>query len=114
VFRAFSEKISQWTGTPYAFGLAVSLVLAWALSGPVFNFSDTWQLAINTATTISTFLMTFLIQYTQNRDNRALHLKLDELVRANPAANDELIDVEKLSDEEIERVYQAILKRRKS
>lgn len=85
--------------------LAVVVVLAWGITGPIFGFSDTWQLIINTGTTIITFLMVFLIQNTQNRDARAMHLKLDELVRATKDARDEIIDAEDLTDEELAKLH---------
>src|SRR5690349_18408081 len=88
-------------GTPGAFVLALLTVIAWALCGPRFHYSNTWQLIINTGTTIVTFLMVFLIQNTQNRDARALHLKLDELIRSLQAAHNDMIDIEKLSDQEL-------------
>jgi low affinity Fe/Cu permease len=98
-------------GTPWAFLGAAGVVVAWAVSGPLFHFRDTWQLVINTGTTIVTFLMVFLIQNTQNRDARALHLKLDELLRAQAAARDELIDVEEGTDAELDalqRTYRGL------
>jgi low affinity Fe/Cu permease len=88
-------------GSPWAFLLAVGIVVVWALTGPLFGFSDTWQLVINTGTTIVTFLMVFLIQNTQNRDAKAIHLKLDELIRAARAARNELIDIEEDTDEDL-------------
>lgn len=91
-------------GTSWAFFVAVALVMAWLLSGPLFGFSDTWQLVINTATTIVTFLMVFLIQNTQNRDARAIHLKLDEIIRSHKGAHNEMIDIEDLSDEELAEI----------
>ena len=93
-------------GTPGAFLVAAGIVLGWALSGPLFHFSDTWQLVINTGTTIVTFLMVFLIQNTQNRDTRALHLKLDELLRAVEAARTDLIDIEEDTDQHLEHLQQ--------
>jgi low affinity Fe/Cu permease len=93
-------------GTPWAFLIAAGVVLGWALSGPLFHFSDTWQLVINTGTTIVTFLMVFLIQNTQNRDARALHLKLDELLRAVEAARTDLIDIEEDTDQHLEHLQQ--------
>ena len=86
----------------WAFGAALIVIVVWGLTGPVFHFSDTWQLVINTATTIVTFLMVFLIQNTQNRDARALHLKLDEVIRALTPAHNEMIDIEKLSEPELQ------------
>lgn len=105
LFRKISDKISHWVGTPYAFVLAVLGIVIWALLGPIFQYSDTWQLVINTATTIITFLMVFLIQNTQNRDARAIHLKLDELIRATHGARNDLIDLEEMSDEKLEQVH---------
>ncbi len=100
-FRKFSQKISDLVGSPWAFVLAVVIVLVWAITGPVFHFSDTWQLVINTGTTIVTFLMVFLIQNTQNRDAKAIHLKLDELIRAVGDARTGLVDLEHLPDKEL-------------
>ena len=100
-FRKFASKTSEIVGSSWAFILAVVVVVVWALTGPMFNYSDTWQLVINTGTTIITFLMVFLIQNTQNRDAKAIHLKLDELVRATKGARNTMIDLEKLSDEQI-------------
>jgi low affinity Fe/Cu permease len=93
-------------GTPWAFLVAVGLVAGWAISGPLFGFSDTWQLVINTGTTIATFLMVFLIQNTQNRDAKALHLKLDELLRAMNAARNDLIDVEEATDAQLDTLQE--------
>jgi low affinity Fe/Cu permease len=104
VFRKFAHRTSEALGSPAAFIAALVVVLAWALTGPVFQFSETWQLVINTGTTIVTFLMVFVIQNTQNRDMRALHLKLDELLRAMEGARNSLIDLEDLSDEELARL----------
>jgi low affinity Fe/Cu permease len=105
-FRKFANKVSEITGSPWAFIAAVSIIAAWAISGPLFHFSDTWQLVINTGTTIITFLMVFLIQNTQNRDAKAIHLKLDELLRAQEAARNSLVDLENLSDEELTRLQE--------
>jgi low affinity Fe/Cu permease len=105
-FRQFSQKISHLVGTPGAFFLAFTIVFVWALTGSLFHFSDTWQLVINTGTTIVTFLMVFLIQNTQNRDAKAMHLKLDEIIHALNNARDTLVDVEDRSDEEIEKLSQ--------
>lgn len=103
-FRKFAHATSTAIGTPYAFVIAVVAVILWAACGPLFGFSDTWQLVINTSTTIVTFLVVFMIQNTQNRDSRAIHLKLDELIRAMKTARNKLVDVEELSDEELERL----------
>ena len=110
-FSRFASRTAQLVGHPYMFLFAVAVLILWAASGPLFHFSDTWQLIINTGTTIITFLVVFLIQNTQNRDARALHLKLDELIRSHHPAHDDMIDVEKLSDEdldELEKRYAAI------
>ena len=93
-------------GSPWIFFVAISLVFVWALSGPAFAFSDTWQLLINTSTTILTFLMVFLIQNTQNRDARAIHLKLDELIRAVEGARTKLVHLEDLTDDELDDLQQ--------
>ncbi len=101
-FRFCATWISQAVGSPWAFALATLIVLVWAITGPHFHYSDTWQLVINTGTTIVTFLMVFLIQNTQNRDTRAVHLKLDELLRAMRGARNSLMNLESLSDEELD------------
>ena len=103
-FRHFARKSSAVLGTAWAFIGALIIIAVWGLTGPVFNFSDTWQLIINTSTTIVTFLMVFLIQNTQNRDAKAMHLKLDELIRAVKGARNRLVDLEKLSDEELKEL----------
>lgn len=112
-FRRFSERTSAAVGSPAAFGLALAVVLAWAVTGPLFHFSDTWQLVINTGTTIVTFLMVFVIQYTQNRESRALLLKLDELLRANGHARNRFIGLEDLSDAEHARLRRELLEMRR-
>lgn len=110
-FSRFASRTAQLVGHPFMFLSAVVILVLWAISGPLFHFSDTWQLIINTGTTIVTFLVVFLIQNTQNRDAKALHLKLDELIRSHLPARNDMIDIEKLSDEELdelERRYAAI------
>jgi low affinity Fe/Cu permease len=108
LFTRFANKVSDWAGSPYAFMVCVTFVLAWALTGPLFGFSDTWQLVINTSTTIITFLMVFLIQNTQNRDNGALHAKLDELIRAMVDADNEFIGIEHLTDKELKAILEKV------
>ena len=103
-FAKLAAKVAGVVGNPWAFTMAVLLVIGWALSGRFFHFSDTWQLVINTSTTIVTFLMVFLIQNTQNRDATAIHLKLDELLRGMKDARNTLIDVEALSDDELKKM----------
>ena len=105
-FRKFAHRTSNGVGSPWAFLTAFLVIAVWALTGPLFHFSDTWQLVINTGTTIVTFLMVFLIQNTQNRDAVAIHLKLDELIRALKGARNTLVDLEELSDEELEKLRQ--------
>jgi len=100
-FRKFSHRIADLMGSPWSFIIAVAVILIWGLTGPIFHFSDTWQLVINTTTTIVTFLMVFVIQNTQNRDAKAIHLKLDELIRSTEKARNALVDLENLSDEEL-------------
>jgi low affinity Fe/Cu permease len=109
LFRQFAQHTSEAVGSPWAFVTAVLIVVVWAVSGPLFGFSDTWQLVINTGTTVVTFLMVFLIQNTQNRDAKALHLKLDELIRAVKGARQEIfVDLEDKDDDELARVKQEI------
>jgi low affinity Fe/Cu permease len=112
-FRVFAHRSSVMLGSAWAFTGAVLVILVWILTGPIFHFSDTWQLIINTATTIITFLMVFLIQNTQNRDAKAVHLKLDELIRAIKAARNELVDLEELSDEELRKLEEQFRRMRK-
>jgi low affinity Fe/Cu permease len=101
-FGKFAARSSHYLGSRWAFVVAIGVIVVWALSGPFFHYSDTWQLVINTGTTIVTFLMVFLIQNTQNRDARAIHLKLNELIHAVDKAKNKMIDVEKLSDLELD------------
>jgi low affinity Fe/Cu permease len=103
-FSTFAARTSQIVGSAWTFVLAIAVILGWAITGPMFHYSNTWQLIINTGTTIVTFLMVFLIQNTQNRDAKGIHLKLNELVHALKGADNELIDVEKLSDEELKKL----------
>lgn len=104
VFRRFAQRTSVATGSAGAFVAAVVIIALWGLTGPLFHYSDAWQLVINTGTTIVTFLMVFLIQATQNRDSRAIHLKLDELLRAVEAARTSMVELETRSDAELDRV----------
>ncbi|HEX7103133.1 MAG TPA: low affinity iron permease family protein, partial [Nitrolancea sp.] len=105
-FARFATTASRLTGTYWAFLIAASIIIVWAISGPVFGFSDTWQLVINTGTTIVTFLMVFLIQNSQNRESRATQLKLDELIRSIQNASDRLIDIEGADEEDLERLQE--------
>ena len=114
LFRKTAHWTSDKVGSPLAFAFAVLAILAWGITGPLFGYSDTWQLIINTATTILTFLMVFLIQNTQNRDARAIHLKLDELIRAIDPARDDLIDVEDVTEEELAYLQEEFKAFRKS
>ena len=112
-FHKFAIAVSRAVGSPYAFGIAVLMIVLWSISGPIFGFSDTWQLVINTSTTIVTFLVVFLIQNTQNNDSRGLHIKIDELIRSHKEARNKVIDLETLSDEQLdalEREYKRICK----
>ena len=113
-FARFAKWTAHATGHPLAFVLAVLVIAVWLVTGPLFRFSDTWQLVINTGTTIVTFLMVFLIQNTQNRDSEALHVKIDELIRSHRPAHNALLDMEELDDKEIDAIredYDALAKR---
>jgi low affinity Fe/Cu permease len=112
-YSKFTKISSKFCGRPLVFVLAVAIILAWLISGPLFGYSDTWQLVINTATTIVTFLMVFLIQSTQNRDTEALHIKLDELIRATKGAHNAVLDLEEMEEEKLDEVrerYESIAK----
>lgn len=111
-FTHFAHKASKAVGSPWAFIIAITILLSWAISGPFLGFSDTWQLVINTGTTIITFLMVFLIQNTQNRDAEAMHLKLDELIRAHKASRNKMIDIEELTDKELASLHEEFAKAR--
>lgn len=108
LFTKFANAVSAAAGSPIVFIICVVYVCAWALTGPLFGFSDTWQLVINTSTTIVTFLMVFLIQNTQNRDNGAIHAKLDELIRSQVDADNEYIGIEHLTDEELKEILEKV------
>jgi low affinity Fe/Cu permease len=112
-FRLFAHRSAVMLGSAWAFAAAAFVILVWLVTGPTFHFSDTWQLIINTATTIITFLMVFLIQNTQNRDAKAMHLKLDELIRALKGARNQLVDLEDLSDEELKKLEEQFQRMRK-
>lgn len=109
-FEKFSSKATKATGSPWAFILALLVIIAWAISGPIFNYSDTWQLVINTGTTIITFLMVFIIQQSQNKDTTALQLKLNELIAASPTASNRLVDIEDLTAEELDTLKKFYVK----
>jgi low affinity Fe/Cu permease len=114
MFHRFAQRASNIMGSPWAFAVAVITIIVWAITGPMFAFSDSWQLIINTSTTIVTFLMVFLIQNTQNREAKSTQLKLDELIRALPQARTALVDLEDFSEaelDELQQEFQRILKR---
>src|SRR5919112_902355 len=104
MLERFSHQITKWAGSSLAFVVALGIIIVWGVTGPIFKFSDTWQLVINTGTTIITFLMVFVIQQSQNKDTVALHLKLNELIAATKTASNRLIDIEDLSEEEIDTI----------
>ena len=104
LFTRFANWTARQAGHPASFGLAVLIILAWLITGPIFGFSDSWQLVVNTATTVVTFLMVFLIQNTQNRDSEAMQLKLDELIRATEGAHNALLDLEELTERDLDRI----------
>lgn len=108
-FRKFAHRTSEAVGSIWAFIIALLIIIVWAVTGPIFNYSDTWQLVINTGTTIITFLMVFLIQNTQNRDSKVIHLKIDELLRAVKTARTSMANLEDLSDQELDRIHQEFL-----
>jgi low affinity Fe/Cu permease len=112
-FRCFAHRSSTLLGSAWAFCGAVLVIIVWLVTGPAFHFSDTWQLIINTATTVITFLMVFLIQNTQNRDAKAVHLKLDELIRAVEGARNQLVDLENLSDDDLKKLEDQFQRLRK-
>jgi low affinity Fe/Cu permease len=113
VFRVFARKSSVVLGSAWTFAAAIFIIVAWALTGPKFHYSDTWQLIINTGTTIVTFLMVFLIQNTQNRDAKSVHLKLDEIIRAVKGARNELMSLQESSDEDLEKLEKQFTRIRK-
>lgn len=110
IFEKFSHVVTKATGSSAAFIIAIMIVIGWAVVGPIFNFSDTWQLVINTGTTIITFLMVFIIQQSQNKDTVAVHLKLNELLASNKLASNRLVAIEDLSEKELETIHKYYLK----
>lgn len=106
LFEQFANRVTVWAGSSYAFILAFSIIALWALTGPFFDFSETWQLIINTGTTIITFLMVFLIQKTQNKDSKAIQLKLNELIAAHEKASNRMVDIESLTEAELDKLHQ--------
>ena len=104
-FEHISTKITNWTGSPVAFGVASLIIIVWVITGPIFNYSDTWQLVINTGTTIITFLMVFLIQKSQNKDSKAIHLKLNELLASHQGASNRMVDIEDMNEQELDQLH---------
>lgn len=104
IFRKFASRTSKLAGSAFAFVLAVVVIVLWAVTGPIFHYSNTWQLAVNTGTTILTFLMVFLIQNTQNRDSKAMHIKIDELLKSATGARTSLVNIEEIPDEKLEEL----------
>lgn len=116
-FNRFAKVIARFTGRPVSFGLAMLIIVLWLITGPAFGFSDTWQLVINTGTTVVTFLMVFLIQNTQMRDTEAMQIKLDELIRATEAASNALLDLEELDEATLDRyreTYEVLARKSRS
>lgn len=111
MWNSFTRRIEHSVGRPVTFLIAILIIIVWGASGPIFGWSDTWQLVINTGTTIVTFLMVFVIQSTQTRDTKAIQVKLDELIRATDGARNYLIDLESMSDSEIEKIKEALARR---
>jgi low affinity Fe/Cu permease len=110
LFQNMSNKVTKLTGSPMAFIFALTAIIVWAVTGPIFGFSDTWQLVINTGTTIVTFLMVFIIQQSQNKDTIAIHLKLNELIASSEHASNRLIDIEDLTEEELDKIKKFYVK----
>lgn len=110
LFQKMSNKVTKATGSPMAFISALAIIIIWGVTGPIFGFSDTWQLVINTGTTIVTFLMVFIIQQSQNKDTIAIHLKLNELIACNERASNRLIDIEDLTEEELDKIKKFYIK----
>ncbi len=105
VFEKLANRVTQWAGSSYAFGIAAILILIWIITGPIFGYSDTWQLVINTGTTIITFLMVFIIQKAQNKDSKSIQLKLNELIAASTHASNRMVDIEDLDEEELDTLH---------
>lgn len=104
-FESLADKVTQWSGSSYAFGFAAGMIVLWLICGPVFKYSDTWQLVINTGTTIITFLMVFVIQKSQNKDSKAIQLKLNEIIAASKEASNRLVDVEDMDEDDIDTLH---------